>query len=242
MIHVTTYAIQRYQDQVRNLPDRDVLALLSGPVIELAADFGAPCVRLPTGHRVMLKGRRVITVFAAGTGRGTVFGWGIKMSQADLFAEGECTSPAQLTPAEAIVYRMIYDAAEAGEPCPMNIDIEIAIGANSSSMGPVTVKRLERKGLIEVSRYYRARIVRIVATGKETAPPPNERTDLPRADRGTHCDGPLLTALVDLGVPEHVADLMIGSGLPGLSKIERLANRVVECAAKRRNGFLLGAR
>jgi hypothetical protein len=124
----------------------------------------------------------------------------------------------------------------------MNIDIEIAIGANSSSMGPVTVKRLERKGLIEVSRYYRARIVRIVATGKETAPPPNERTDLPRADRGTHCDGPLLTALVELGVPEHVADLMLGGGLPGLGKIERLANRVVECAAKRRNGFLLGAR
>jgi hypothetical protein len=29
VIHVTTYAIQRYQDQVRNLPDRDVLALLS---------------------------------------------------------------------------------------------------------------------------------------------------------------------------------------------------------------------
>jgi hypothetical protein len=100
----------------------------------------------------------------------------------------------------------------------MNIDIEIAIGANSSSMGPVTVKRLERKGLIEVSRYYRARIVRIVATGKETAPPPNERTDLPRADRGTHCDGPLLTALVELGVPEHVADLMLGSGLPGWAR------------------------
>ncbi|MDK4804924.1 MAG: hypothetical protein OC190_00075 [Novosphingobium aromaticivorans] len=83
MIHVTTYAIQRYQDQVRNLPDRDVLAPLSGPVIELAADFGAPCVRLPTGHRVMLKGHRVITVFAAGTGRGAVFGWGAAPSNAE---------------------------------------------------------------------------------------------------------------------------------------------------------------
>lgn len=163
------------------------------------------------------------------------------MSQADLFAPGECISPAQLTPAEAIAYRMIYEAAEAGEPCPMNVDIEIAIGANSSSMGPITVRRLEAKGLITVERYYRARVVTVIATGKTTAPPPRERTDLPRRDRGTHCDGPLLTALCELGIPEHEADLMLG-GLPALGKIERLAGRVIECVARRRNGYLVGDR
>ena len=163
------------------------------------------------------------------------------MSQATLFAADECTSPAQLTPAEAITYRMIYDAAEAGEPCPMNIDIEIAIGASSSSMGPKTVARLEAKGLIRVQRAHRARIVEITATGKCTSCPPDQRTDLPRRDRGTHHDGPLLTALAELGVPEHVADLMMG-GLPAMGKLEKLLDRAHECLVKRRNGYLLGER
>jgi len=163
------------------------------------------------------------------------------VSQTELFDAGECISPAALTPAEAIAYRMIYDAAEAGEPCPMNIDIEIEIGASSSSMGPKTVARLEAKGLIRVARHHRARIVTIAATGKETACPSDQRTDLPRRDRGTHSDGPLLTALAELGVPEQVADLMLG-GLPALGKLDRLLDRAKECVARRRNGYLLGDR
>lgn len=163
------------------------------------------------------------------------------MTQATLFDIGESTSPAHLTPAESIAYRMIYEAAEAGDCCPMNIDIEIEIGASSSSMGPKTVARLEAKGLIQVQRHHRARIVTITATGKRTAPPPNERTDKPRADRGTHYDGPLITALAELGVPEHVADLMLG-GLPQLGALDRLLDRAKECVAKRRNGYLLGDR
>jgi DNA-binding MarR family transcriptional regulator len=163
------------------------------------------------------------------------------VNQPELFEVGESVSPASLTPAEAIAYRMIYDAAEAGEPCPMNIDIEIEIGASSSSMGPKTVARLEAKGLIRVARHHRARIVTIAATGKETACPSDQRTDLPRRDRGTHSDGPLLTALAELGVPEQVADLMLG-GLPALGKLDRLLDRAKECVARRRNGYLLGDR
>ncbi|WP_062785290.1 hypothetical protein [Novosphingobium capsulatum] len=163
------------------------------------------------------------------------------MNQPELFEAGESLSPACLTPAEAICYRMIYDAAEAGEPCPTNIDIEVEIGANSCSMGPKTVARLAAKGLITVERFHRARIVTIVATGKATTCPPDQRTDLPRRDRGTHSDGPLLTALSELGVPEHVADLMLG-GLPALGKLDRLLDRAKECVARRRNGYLLGDR
>jgi len=38
--------------------------------------------------------------------------------------------------AERIAYRLINHAAETGRPCPVNIDIEVAAGFNSSSMGP----------------------------------------------------------------------------------------------------------
>ncbi|WP_179504360.1 MULTISPECIES: hypothetical protein [unclassified Sphingomonas] len=75
MIHVTIHAIQRYQERVCNLPDGEVVALLSSAAIELAADFGAPCVRLPTGHRVMLNGNRVITVFPANVHRSHIAAW-----------------------------------------------------------------------------------------------------------------------------------------------------------------------
>ena len=91
---------------------------------------------------------------------------------------------AALRPAERIAYRLIHHAAERGYPCPVNIDLEVAAGFNSSSMGPKLVRMLERRGLIRVSRFQRFRLVEIVATGKQTARHPSMRADRPLVRRG----------------------------------------------------------
>lgn len=89
-----------------------------------------------------------------------------------------------LPPAERIAYALINHAAEFGEPCPVNIDLEVATGFNSSSMGPKLVRKLENRGLIRVSRFQRFRLVEIVATGKQTARHPSMQTDRPLVRRG----------------------------------------------------------
>lgn len=91
---------------------------------------------------------------------------------------------AALRPAERIAYRLIHHAAERGYPCPVNIDLEVATGFNSSSMGAKLVRMLERRGLIRVSRFQRFRLVEIVATGKQTARHPSMRADRPLVRRG----------------------------------------------------------
>lgn len=89
-----------------------------------------------------------------------------------------------LSPQEAACYEMLIEAAEAGLPCPVNIDIEIALGYDSCSMGALTILRLERRGLIRVKRYQRFREVQIVETGKWTAKHPSMHTDRPHVPRG----------------------------------------------------------
>ena len=90
----------------------------------------------------------------------------------------------QLAPAEQIAYRLINHAAEHGQPCPVNIDLEVAAGFNSTSMGPKLVRKLESRGLIRVSRFQRFRLVEIVATGKQTARHPSMHADRPLVRRG----------------------------------------------------------
>ena len=64
------------------------------------------------------------------------------------------------------------------------VDIEVAAGFNSSSMGPKLVRKLESRGLIRVSRFQRFRLVEIVATGKQTARHPSMHADRPLVRRG----------------------------------------------------------
>lgn len=65
MIHVTQLAVQRFQEQIDNLPDDAVRAILSTPAFDKAAEFGAKRVILAHGHRAILEGGSVITVIAA---------------------------------------------------------------------------------------------------------------------------------------------------------------------------------
>jgi len=86
-------------------------------------------------------------------------------------------SPAQLSPAEQVIYQMVYEAAELGLPCPVNIDLEVAAGFNSTSMGPKTIARLKAKGLIDVQIFSnRYRRVQVIATGKWTAFDPRQKS------------------------------------------------------------------
>jgi len=99
-------------------------------------------------------------------------------------------SLAGLTWTERTTYRALVTAAEAGLPCPTNIDIEMLCGYNSCSMGPVMVRRLERKGLIRVERFQRFRIVEIVASGRRTARSDSMKVDRPHVPKGARTPRP----------------------------------------------------
>lgn len=61
-IHVTQHAVERFQERVSNIPDADARAALSCPAVLMAAEIGAPYVKLGTGQRIVLEGSRVVTV------------------------------------------------------------------------------------------------------------------------------------------------------------------------------------
>jgi SOS-response transcriptional repressor LexA len=102
-------------------------------------------------------------------------GWGMEKT----------TPMPPLTNYEATVLRMIVEAAIKGDPCPSNLDIEMELGCNSTSVAPVVVRRLEEKGYIAVTRYQRAREVTILATGQSTARHPQRKTTRDHVPRGS---------------------------------------------------------
>lgn len=88
----------------------------------------------------------------------------------DLIAKDRC-NPHE---ARGRVYRALVRAANRGDHCPTNEMLSIIVNYESAS-GPVELlKRLERVGLIKVSRHQRSRQVTIINTGKKTRPCTNE--------------------------------------------------------------------
>lgn len=71
-LHITAHAIQRYQERIANWPEAAVRKALSSPAVRLAAQIGAPFVKLGSGHRIALHGARVITVLPAERHPGTL--------------------------------------------------------------------------------------------------------------------------------------------------------------------------
>lgn len=64
--HVTAHAIDRYRERIADLPDSEIIANLDTPAIRAAAEFGCECrVRLPTGHRIVVKDHTIVTVTPA---------------------------------------------------------------------------------------------------------------------------------------------------------------------------------
>jgi phosphate uptake regulator len=74
-INISAHAAQRYIERVADVSVEQARAALSCRAVVTACAFGAPFVRLASGHRVVISGMDVVTVLpivAAGTlGRGS---------------------------------------------------------------------------------------------------------------------------------------------------------------------------
>lgn len=78
---------------------------------------------------------------------------------------------ALLTPREQAVLDAVTAAARKGEPCPDNNTLACIIDCNSPSAAVRNLQMLEKKGVVKVVRFQRARQVTIVASGLKTAEP-----------------------------------------------------------------------
>ena len=77
-----------------------------------------------------------------------------------------------LTERQRKLYEEILKAAQAGKVCPTNREIAASSGLVSASAVADALGRLQRKGVVEVKRYSRARVVVFPAVGVSTGEPP----------------------------------------------------------------------
>jgi hypothetical protein len=65
---VTRHAAERWSERVHECSIDEAIDEIRAhsPIILKAAQFGATCVKLPSNHRLVLKGRRVLTVLPYG--------------------------------------------------------------------------------------------------------------------------------------------------------------------------------
>ena len=76
-----------------------------------------------------------------------------------------------LTERQRRLYETIVAAARAGQVCPTNREIADLSGLVSASAVADALGRLQRKGVVDVVRFNRARVVRFPGLGLETAAP-----------------------------------------------------------------------
>jgi hypothetical protein len=72
VIHVSTHAIQRYQERVENVSADEVRERLCRPAIAKAVQFGARYIRLGSGHRLVILNQTVVTVLPVHIGLRTL--------------------------------------------------------------------------------------------------------------------------------------------------------------------------
>lgn len=66
MIRVTAHAYARFVERVANWSRQEVTAFFNRPAFVMAARFGAPYVKLGSGHRAVLDGLNVVTILPQG--------------------------------------------------------------------------------------------------------------------------------------------------------------------------------
>lgn len=71
-VYVSRHAMDRYRERVADVPDAVIFAALSKPVFDRAAAIGAPFVKLPSGHRALIRGDVVVTVLPKDTWAGVL--------------------------------------------------------------------------------------------------------------------------------------------------------------------------
>lgn len=62
VVEITQHAVDRYRERIADIDPPAARAAMSTPAVQLAADFGASFVKIATGHRLVVKQHRVITV------------------------------------------------------------------------------------------------------------------------------------------------------------------------------------
>jgi hypothetical protein len=67
---VTRHAMDCYRERVADLSDHEIFRRLTSPAFELAAEIGAPFVKLPSGHRAVIRDATVVTILHADTASG----------------------------------------------------------------------------------------------------------------------------------------------------------------------------
>lgn len=65
MITVSAHAMERYRERVADLPNVKIARQLMTPIVVTACRFGAHYVRLPSGHRLVLREWTIVTVLPA---------------------------------------------------------------------------------------------------------------------------------------------------------------------------------
>lgn len=67
---VSRHAMDCYRERVADLSDHEIFRRLTSPAFELAAEIGAPFVKLPSGHRAVIRDATVVTILHADTACG----------------------------------------------------------------------------------------------------------------------------------------------------------------------------
>lgn len=118
---------------------------------------------------------------------------------------------------QAIAFRAIERAADAGERCPSNITLARLMGVRSTGTAADVVSKLEESGRIVVERTGSSRRVTIVATGRSTFH--EKRASMP---------APPARISRQPTMPRKRPDLRIASTAPQ-SRVEQIR---AECAAE----------
>ncbi len=134
-------------------------------------------------------------------------------------------APTPLSPWEDITLRFITAAAEAGARAPTADDLQEACGCSSVSTTVNLVASLERRGLIAVDRYQRARRITIVATGKATAPVTNMTPHWRTRPRPAAMPS-IGTTYIQDRKPDLVREMMVAARQDGMSLQDFMAELV----------------
>ena len=61
-VEITQHAVERYREHIADIDPASARAAMTTPAVKRAADIGASFVKLGTGHRLVVKQHRVVTV------------------------------------------------------------------------------------------------------------------------------------------------------------------------------------
>lgn len=62
MVRVSGHAVSRYRKRVEPLMHDEIVRLLDTPAVRLAIQIGATGVKLPSGHRAVIKNGTIVTI------------------------------------------------------------------------------------------------------------------------------------------------------------------------------------